>query len=442
MRIGVNGYATYKAAMLRRREFLKTAAVLTAVRTAWPAPARKPNVLFLLASGMRAPALEPAGDWDLRTPNLDSFAKQGARFDRLYAACPVGSPSHAALITGRYPFANGVTRDNARLPLNRPSITEQLKGAGYETGFIGQWLLDGGPEPFVPPGPRRHGFQYWAEGSVRAEGFEPGLQTGLAIDFLKQNRHNPFYLFLSWGPALKVKLNSRSSVHLRANVPADYNPDRVAAYYAMCALLDDSVGHLMRALDEQHLAEDTIVVFTSDCGNMLGSHGLEGANVPFEESVRVPLVVRYPQQIKAGGEHDFPFSNVDLMPTLLSLCGVPVPNDTQGQDLSTILITGRGEHPESVYCLGKLGAEAEWRMVVRGLDKLVVGRDVNVTHLFNLGTDPYEKQNLAQDSTQELKRDALMALLKDWMRRTADRTDPSGLKKRPLNPRHDWQRLT
>jgi len=198
---------------------------------------------------------------------------------------------------------------------------------------------------------------------------------------------------------------------------------------------------LMRALDERHMAEDTIVVFTSDHGDMLGSHGLEGANVPFEESVRVPLVVRYPRQIKAGGEHEFPLSNVDLMPTLLGLCGAPIPNDTQGQDLSTLLTTGQGAHPESVFCLGKLGAEAEWRMVVRGLDKLVVDRDMNVTHLYNLGSDPSEMENLVQDAAQELKRDALKALLKDWMRRTADRTDPSGLKKRQLDLRHDWQRL-
>jgi arylsulfatase A-like enzyme len=432
MRIGVNGYATYKAAMLRRREFLKTAGVLTTARTAWPTPARKPNVLFLLASGMRAPVLEPGGDSDLRIPNLDLLAKQGARFDRLYSSCPVGSPSHAALITGRYPFANGVTRENGRLPLDQPSIAEQLKGAGYETGFIGQWLLDGGPEPFVPPGLRRHGFQYWSEA--------PRFESGPAIDFIKQNRQSPFCLFLSWGPPPKAKINSGRSVHLRPNAPPSYS-GKLAAYYAYCSSLDDNSGQLLRALDEHHLTEDTIVVFTSDYGAMLGSHGLEGGNVPFEESVRIPLVVRYPRQIKAGGEHEFPLSNVDLMPTLLGMCGVPLPNDTQGQDLSTLLNSGQGAHPESAYCLGKLGAEAEWRMVVRALDKLVADRDMNVTHLYNLGTDPYEMENLAQDATQELKRDALKALLKDWMRRTADRTDPSGLKKRQLNPRHDWQRL-
>ena len=417
--------------MWPRREFLKTAAGLAAGRAAWPAQARSPNVLFLLASQLRSPALEMDGGSDLRTPNLELLAKQGTRFDRLYAACPVGSPSRAALITGRYPFSSGVIRDAVRLAVDQPSIAELLKSAGYETGFIGQWFLDGFQErDGVPPGPRRHGFHYWAEAPVGAEGLESGNQTGLTINFLKQNRQNPFYLFLSWGPAPRPKVNGRPSVHLRANVPPGYKPDHLASYYAMYSALDDSLGRLMRALDEQHLTEDTIVVFTSDYGDMLGSHGLEGANLPFEESVRVPLVIRYPRQMEAGRRHEFPLSNVDLMPTLLSLCGVPSPDGTQGQDLSALLTSGQGPHPESVYCLGKLGAAAEWRMLVRALDKLVVDRDLNVTHLYNLAPDPYEMKNLAQDATQELKRDALKALLKDWMRRTADRTDPSGLKKR------------
>ncbi len=438
MPLDLNRYATYKATMWRR-EFLKTAAALAAGRVALPAPPRKPNVLFLLANGWRAQALETDGDSDLRTPNLELLARQGARFNRLYSACPASSPSRAALITGRYPYASGVTRDHVRLAADQPSIAEQLKAAGYETGFIGQWRLDGPQDPeLVPPGPRRHGFEYWA-----AAGVAPDYQTGLAIDFVKQNRQNPFCLFLAWGsPPHRPRIPQPGAVQLRANVPLGYDTANLAGYYALCSSIDYQAGRLMRAIDEQHLAEDTIVVFTSDYGDMLGSHGLEGANVPFEESLRVPLMVRYPRRMEAGRRHEFPLSNVDLMPTLLGLCGVPSPDGTQGQDLSALLASGQGPHPESVYCLGKLGATAEWRMVVRALDKLVVDRDLNVTHLYNLGTDPYEMENLAQDTAQELKRDALRALLKDWMRRTADRTDPSGLKKRPLNPRHEWQRLT
>jgi arylsulfatase A-like enzyme len=447
-----------------RRDFLKTATVLAASPAAWTAPSRKPNVLFLVTSGWRTQALETDGDSDLRTPNLELLARQGARCNRVYASCPTGSPSRAALLTGRSPYASGVTRDDVRLPAGEPSIAEQLKTAGYDTGFIGQWLLDGAEDPgFVPPGPRRHGFQYWAAFNrgyryfesvyfcdkpepIRAEGFEADYQTALAIDFIKQKRQNPFCLFLAWGPPHPPWTPppgawKPATVQLRANVASGYDSANLAAYYALCSALDVNAGRLMRALEEQHLTNDTILVFTSDYGEMLGSHGLEGASVPFEEAVRVPLIIRYPRQIAAASKQDFPISNADVMPTLLGLCGVPIPDETQGQDRSTLLTSGTGAHPQSVYSLGKIGSAAEWRMVVRALDKLVVDRDLNVTHLYNLGTDPFEMENLAQDASQQLKRDALTALLKDWMRRTADRTDPSGLKKRPLNPRHEWQRL-
>jgi arylsulfatase A-like enzyme len=163
---------------------------------------------------------------------------------------------------------------------------------------------------------------------------------------------------------------------------------------------------------------------------MLGSQGLEDANQPFEETVRVPLIVRYPGVLAAGGKNDALLSNVDLMPTLLGLSGVEIPESAQGQDLSAWLAKGQGSHGESIYSSGKLGESNEWRMVVRGLDKLVVDRDLKVTHLYNLGQDPFEMENLARDVSQDLKRDELKALLKDWMRRTGDGMDPSGLKRR------------
>jgi arylsulfatase A-like enzyme len=118
------------------------------------------------------------------------------------------------------------------------------------------------------------------------------------------------------------------------------------------------------------------------------------------------------------------------MPTLLGLCGVDIPESVQGQDLSAWVAQEQGSHRESIYSSGKLGEPEEWRMVVQGLDKLVVDRDLKVTHLYNLGQDPFEMENLARDVSQDLKRDELKALLKDWMRRSGDGMDPSGLKKR------------
>jgi arylsulfatase A-like enzyme len=397
-----------KPSMLGRREFLKAAGGFAAIGTLSAAP-RKPNLLFVLASRWRA-------------PNLVQLARQGVQFQRAYTASPLDSPARATLLTGRFPFACGVPRNDVRLPLDQPSMAQQLKSAGYHTGFIGEWLLDGAEEPgFVPPGLRRRGFDYWAASNktrpdgnpiyfrdkpepIHATGVEPDYQTSLAIDFLKQNRQNPFFLFVGWGPLTEAR-----------DAPASY---------------DHNVGRLLRSIEEQHLANDTIVVFTSDYGNMLGAHGLEGGDVPFEESTRVPLIISYPRVLEPGRSSDLLISSVDLMPTLLGLCGAAVPNGVQGLDLSDWIATGQGSRPESIYSVGKLGSAGEWRMVVRGLDKLVVDADLNVTYLFNLGQDPLEMENMAHDATQDLKRDELKALLKEWMRRSGDSMDPSGLKKR------------
>jgi len=430
-----------------RREFLKSAGALAAARRVGSAvPNRKPNVLFILAGGWRAQPLD-----DLRLPNLQELAKQAVQFERLYTCYPLAAPARAALVTGRFPSVCGVPRDGVRLPIGQPSIAEQLKRAGYRTGYIGEWLLDGAEEPgFVPPGPRRHGFDYWAAFNrghryfdsiyfrdtpqpVRPTGFEPDYQTDRAIDFIKQGGSKPFYLFLAWGPPHPprtpapdrvAQLYDSREIRLRGNVPPQQEEsarDNYARYYALCSALDDNVGRLVGALGDQHLAEDTMVVFTSDAGDMLGSQGREADNQPFEEAVRVPLIVRFPGTI-AGSKKDALASTVDLMPTLLRSCGVDIPESVQGLELSV--------HRESIYSSGKLGEPEEWRMVVRGLDKLVVGRELNVTHLYNLGQDPFEMENLARDVSQDLKRDELKALLKDWMRRSGDGMDPSGLKKR------------
>ena len=142
-------------------------------------------------------------------------------------------------------------------------------------------------------------------------------------------------------------------------------------------------------------------------------------------------MIRYPRKL-AAASNDALISTVDLMPTILGFCGLEIPRQIQGRDLSKWISSGAGERPESVYCTGKRGTPDEWRMVIRGLDKLVVDKDLNATHLYNLGNDPGEMDNLVHDKSQALTRDALEALLGVWMRRTGDGVDPSGLRKRGL----------
>jgi arylsulfatase A-like enzyme len=440
--------------MLTRRQFVSSAAVALQ-----PPETRKPNLLFVLASQWRAQTLSSAGDPDLKAPHLARLAAQGAHFSRAYASNPASSPSRTSVLTGQFPHMCKMPHNDLQLAEDEPTMAGHMKKAGYATGYIGLWRLDGEEQPgFVPPGPRRHGFDYWAafnrgysyykstyfrdtpEPLVR-EGFEPDYQTDLAIDFIRQNKSKPFYLFVSWGPPHPPRtppgrvrsLYEPAKFRLRPNVPSGYAAQArkgCLGYYGLCSALDENLGRLMRALDESGLGEDTILVFTSDHGDMLGSHGLESGDVPFEESARVPLLMRYPRALKGGVTNDLLVSNVDYLPTLLALCGIESPEGVQGQDLSEAILTGAGRRPEAIYCQGKLTEEGEWRMLVRGYDKLVVNAKLEPTHLFNLAEDPYEMANQLEDKFQLRRLDELKAVLRLWMRRAGDRVPYPALRKR------------
>lgn len=433
--------------MITRRDLLCSAGAL--LQPPAPPP-RRPNVLFILADQWRAQTLPSAGDPDLKAPNLARLAEFGVTFSRAYTANPVCSPARAAIMTGRLPHACRMPGNNFLLPLEERCIAEPFQRAGYATGYIGKWHLDGEDRPgFVPPGPRRRGFDYWAAFNrghfyysstyyrdtpepIRPPGFEPDYQTGLAIDFIRANREKPFLLFLSWGPPHtprtppdRVKdLYDPRKFNLRPNVPADYAATArkgYTGYYGLCSALDENVGRLLKELESSRLLNDTIVLFTSDHGDMLGSHGLEYKGVPYEESARIPLLMSYPAKLKGGATSDILVSCADFMPTLLGMCGLEISQGVHGQDLSGLILNGQGRRPESVYVQGRLGTEGEWRMIVRGFDKLVVNAKFEPTHLFNLAEDPYEMNNQFDDKTQRRRMDELIAVLKSWSRRTGDR---------------------
>jgi arylsulfatase A-like enzyme len=222
-----------------------------------------------------------------------------------------------------------------------------------------------------------------------------------------------------------IRQSNAGGLHPRGNVPsAEETLARrdLAKFYGRCAAIDSDLGRIFAALDKLNLAQDTVVCFTSDCGQQLGSQGLDGAEVAFEESVRIPLAIRYPRKLKPEAR-DLA-SQVDIMPTLLALCGMEIPDGVQGQDLF-----GKTP-PEIVFAEGKFGEADEWRMMVRGYDKLIATPKGEITHLFNLADDPYEMTDLARDPAQKLKLASLTAQLLAQMKKLGDGMDPSGLRKR------------
>jgi len=405
---------------------------------------RRPNVLFILCDQWRRQT-------DLIAPNLDRLKAEGVEFTRAYVANPVSAPSRAALQTGRYPHSISMPSNGKQLPLEYPCLADAFVAAAYKTGYIGKWHLDGAEAPgYTPPGPRRRGYQYWAAMNhghsyfdfvyflddprpIKLSGYEPDHQTGLALDFIDRNQSSPFLLFLSFGPPhgpnrlpeRHAKTYNPETIQLRGNVPGAFEADArksLAAYYGLCSSIDDNIGRLLKALDDRKLADNTIIVFTGDHGDMLRSHGLEGNEVWYEESSGVPMLMRWPGQLAAGTKQDWLFNNIDVAPTLRGLCGLPPIDGAYGEDRSALIRNrGLGQRPESIYSQGELGSPREWRMVVRGWDKLVVDRELKPVHLYNLAQDPFEKYNLAGDRGTIRRQEELAALIRRWITKTGDR---------------------
>jgi arylsulfatase A-like enzyme len=432
-----------------------------------------PSLLFVFADQMRGSDMGCAGNADVQTPTLDRFAADAVRLTHCLATTPVCGPNRAVLLTGTYPTTNRVLGNDLPLPTDLPSLGTIARDNGYRTGYIGKWHLDGLPRSrFTPPGPRRFGFDYWAAYNcshdylhpryfrdtpdlIEPEGYEPQVQTDLALTFLDgQTPTDPFCLVVSWGPPHDPypavpdeyrALYDPDQISLRPNVVSDAdNPlargmncrRTIADYYAAITALDAQFARLLEKLDERGLAENTIVVFTSDHGDMLWSHGWMKKQSPYAESVDVPFIIRQPGVLEGGRVSDVLVGTVDLLPTLLGLLSQVVPSGIDGHDLSAAL---RGDpdasHPDSVLLAHYLAGDEsvlqgmpEWR-AVRTHRHTYVERPSDVEHepgrgipwlLFDNDADPYQQTNLVEQARSAPLAGAMRARLADWLSRTND----------------------
>jgi len=369
-----------------RRKFLSGAlasASIVAGQTAVP----RPNLILIVAGQWRAQAVPWSGDPNFRNPdiiapNLTRFGSESLTFSRAYSCYPSPIPARTAILSGRFPHAPAGPRLGTLLGL-----------AGYRTSQFTSVQVDD------------------LAGFVRARG--------------------PF--FAHWQmeePGGFTQRLEPSAMQLRPNVPASLEiraRERLAEFYGRVPAWDREIGVLLDILERPEF-KDTIVVFTSTCGEQIGSQGIMVGDSAFEESVRIPLAIRYPRLWSKGMENDLLVSQADLMPTLLGLCGFMTPQGVQGASLVPLIVNGKGDRPDAVYAEGQIGQRFEWRMLVHGYDKLVTDSEGNVTHFYNLADDPYENNNLVNASSEQLKRDALVAMKQLWMRKLEDGVDPSGLK--------------
>ncbi len=453
---------------LDRRSFLASAA-LGAGTLPGATDQGRPNLLFVLADQWRHSAFGFGTDAVVRTPNFDRLASQGANWTRAYAANPVCTPNRACILTGRHSHQTGMIRNDLQLPPGETCWPDVFRSHGYATHYVGKWHLDGEGKPgFVPAGWRRRGFatfEGFNRGHVYHEpwGFdnhgesldvrqrsdeepyyEPALQTDLAIEFMARHQEEPFACYLSWGPPhtpfrppRSHDLYDRREIVLRTNVPEDQGgraAKELAGYYGLCESLDYQMGRIMTFLDESGLAANTLVVFSSDHGELAGSHGMYRKGQPEDESLHVPLLMRFPGRISEGSEPGALASSIDLMPTILSICGLPAQSSCVGRDLSGAVVSGTAVPSiDSLHCEGKVSSrkgapgnansphQEPWRTVVTDRYKLTVRSEfANVQSLYDMREDPFELRNLAgQPNARSVQAD-LVAELRDWAARTED----------------------
>ncbi len=340
--------------------------------------------------------------------------------------------------------------NDVRLPVDELSIAEVLGDEGYATGYIGKWHLDGSYRGgFIPPGPRRQGFQYWAANEcthsymdtfyyrddpepIYIDGYSADGFTDIAIDFIDERVDEPFSLFLSWAPPHnpyhempdEYDCYDPDNIELRTNTVEAARND-IAGYYGHITALDRDLGRLLDALEEQGIAEDTIVVFTSDHGDMLGAQALQRKQKPWDESIRVPWVMRWPGELPAGLRTDTLINAPDIMPTLLSLMGVDVPDTVQGYDLSLSARNQGGTEPTSAYIANPMpfpGDQHEggpWRGVRTKTHTYVEDED-GPWLLYDNESDPYQQTNLIDRPDTADLREELHAELVAWMKEIGD----------------------
>jgi arylsulfatase A len=432
--------------------------------------AEKTNVIVILMDDLGGRDLGCYGSTYYRTPHLDRLAANGMKFTDAYAACPVCSPTRAALMTGKYPARLNLTDwlpgrpdrpdqkllrpvINQHLPLEEVTLAQVLKSAGYATGHIGKWHLGG--KGFEP---ERRGFDvnvggdqggsprsYFAPYKKGTGSFLPGLEkepegeyltdrlTAEAEKFIEQNRDRPFFLYLAHY-AVHIPLMAKPDVVAKYKAGGAPGTQNNPLYAAMIESMDDSVGRILAKLDDLKLSGRTAVLFTSDNGGLSVREGpntpatinapfREGKGFLYEGGTRVPLLVRWPGVTKAGSVSAVPVSSIDFFPTILDLCGVESEVKVDGVSLKSVLRGEGAPPPRALFWHyphysnqgGRPGSS-----IREGDYKLVEFFEDGRRELYDLKKDAGETRNLIAEQPEKAKE--LAAKLDVWRRKVGAKT--------------------
>ena len=449
--------------------FLPTlsACLLSACAISHPPAAAQPNVLVILTDDQRWDAMSCAGHPFLKTPNIDRLAAEGARFSNMFVTTSLCSPSRASILSGRYARSHGVLNNFTEYPNDLPSYPRRLKEAGYETAYIGKWYMGEDNDA------QRPGFDHWMSHRGQGNYFDnefnidgerrkiPGYYTTVvtehAVGWLKQPHHKPWMLVVGQkaphgGPIEPEPRFAHAFDNVRISRPPnadDYaNPDKpawlkegyttwhggggplyglkeydrfVRTYLATLLSVDESVGRIYETLRASGQLDNTVVIFTSDNGFVLGEHGRVDKRTMYDESLRVPLLVRYPRLVRPGTIVDKMVLTLDLAPSILDICRTKPLQDIHGRSWKPLLAGNmRGWRTSFLY---EYNYEKQFPYTpnVRGVRtddwKLIRYPHGDGTpdrfkaELYDLRHDPLEQHNLIDDPRFAAKRIELAAAL-------------------------------
>lgn len=427
--------------------------------------APRPNILFIMTDQQHARMMSCAGNACLKTPAMDSLAEKGIRFEKAYCTNPVCAPSRISMVTGMMSCRlgaddNAMSKQIEALPpeVVASSMGNAMKQAGYDTFYGGKIHLCKGLEPLEA------GYdEFFAD--------ERGALPAACVDFIQRDREKPFFAVASFINPHDIcfahralnGVNTQDVIKLREEalrlpedalptLPENYaipetespailanlDPDAITPaptmrreydekewrinrwiYHRLTERVDREIGEILDGLREAGLEEDTLVIFTSDHGNMDASHRLASKSAPYEESVGVPFILQYGGRIPAGqvdGENPVS-SGLDILPTLYDYAGLPKPDHLLGQSLRPLAEAGRADDRRPY-----VPSENDWFRMIRSRQYKYCAFSGGEEMLVDLEADPGEMENLASNPQYEAQLAEHRALFADWSRLSGDKS--------------------
>jgi len=466
-----------KYKQMKRKMKIRTLTVLLAILAAVliiPSctkgePAAPPNLLFVFSDQHTFDMLGCYGNEQIVSPNIDQLAADGLLFNRCISNSPTCTPYRSILMSGRHTLHNGgYANDRPLIPGHGKKFAEVLRDEGYSTAYVGKWHLYGGDRDRpIPEGEMRYGFDdlfltnnchvdfrpgkcfYWNEDGEKVyfDEWEVYGQTRQALEYLdrRKDQDSPFALFVSWHPphdwgkfkgedgkmhfrygSLDHLMEYYNRDNLKGRPGMENSPDLRRMYHghmAMVTGVDIAFGWLMDKLEEIGADENTLVVFTSDHGDMLEFRGVDQAKqYPHDYSLRVPYIMRWPGKIPAGRQTGLLYGTMDIMPTVLGLMDLEIPRECQGSNLAESLLSGDEDAVDYVPI---------WSFYQNSYNGVITrdwtystmkdaGEGSLHSVLFDRNNDPYQLNNLFESEDHQAVRDSLWEMTAEWMKKYED----------------------